>query len=415
MSTVTRILTVVILPFVALTLGWQLGARSQQRQLERAFERLEFLYEGKVGSGQLISNPEEEVDLTLFWGVWRLLLRHYIDPGDLRVTPMLLGAVKGLVSSLGDPYTTFMEPKMTKEFRLSLHGELEGIGAQLTIRNESIVVVAPLKGSPAAAAGLEAEDIVVEVDHQSVIGLELMDVVHLIRGPKGTTVILKIARRGEFDLIDIPIVRDMIAVPSVESRAEETASGSVGIIALNQFGEDSLDETVKAIETLQKENIKGLILDLRFNGGGYLEGAVDLTSLFLEKGKVVTVERRDAIPQHYYVSGRPVAKSIPLVVLINRASASASEIVAGALRDHGRATIIGETSFGKGTVQEVVDLPGGSSLRVTVAKWLTPGGRDLGEGGVEPDVKVERTKEDFEKDRDPQLDAAIEHVFKRVD
>jgi carboxyl-terminal processing protease len=197
----------------------------------------------------------------------------------------------------------------------------------------------------------------------------------------------------------------------VEYELKETGSGSVGYIELNQFGEGSINEVEDAARNLQKENIEGLILDLRFNGGGFLDGSDELCSLFMKKGKVVTVERRNAEPVHHYVSGSPIAPNLPLVILINEGSASASEIVAGALQDHKRATVIGKQSFGKGTVQEVIDLPGGSSLRVTIAKWLTPDGRDIGKEGVTPDIEIEITAEDRENKYDPQMEAALQWLL----
>ncbi|OGJ59234.1 hypothetical protein A2635_03735, partial [Candidatus Peribacteria bacterium RIFCSPHIGHO2_01_FULL_51_9] len=365
-------------------------------------------YTGGVGSGDLVTDPEHEVDLTLLWSVWKLLLKHYIVPEDVRPTPLLFGAVRGLVRAVGDPYTTFMSPEENTDFRQALNGELQGIGAQLTMRDEQVVIVAPLKGSPAEKAGLEADDIVVKVDDGAIDGLSLDQVVHRIRGPKGTSVTIGVVREGHPDVLSFTIERDDIHVPSVEHEIKKTQTGTVAYIAINQFGDGTTHEVTEALKTLLREEPEGVVLDLRFNGGGYLEGAVEITSLFLPKGKVVSVERRDSNPQPFYVSGRPIAPVIPLVILINRASASASEIVAGALQDHGRAIIVGMKSFGKGTVQEVIDLPGGSSLRVTTSRWLTPNGRDLGKEGVEPNVVIDRTREDFEAKRDPQLEKAME-------
>ena len=223
--------------------------------------------------------------------------------------------------------------------------------------------------------------------------------------------LLTILRESEMNPKQLTIVRDDINIPSVESEVLKTQSGSLGYIALNQFGDNSVEEFKEALEAFQRTPVGGLIVDLRFNGGGYLEGAVDVASLFLPRGKIVSVQRRGTDLEHHYAYGRPLFPDKPLVVLINQGSASASEIVAGALQDHKRATIIGMKSFGKGTVQEVVDLPGGSSLRVTTARWLTPEGKNLGKEGVHPDIIVDRSAEDFEKERDPQLDAAKEWLL----
>jgi len=335
------------------------------------------------------------------------MLKHYIHPEELEVQPMLYGAVRGLVRSAGDPYSVFMNPSENTEFHQSLNGELEGIGAELTLRNDLIVVVAPLKGSPASKAGLLPEDIIVKVDGESTEGETLHETVQRIRGPRGTDVMLTVYREKEGN-VEITITRQHINVPSVESELLETDDGTVAYITINQFAEDTTKETRKALETLLDDNPDGLIVDVRYNGGGYLDRAIDLVSMFLQKGKVVSVARKEGSPEAHFVYGRPINTEIPMAVLINQGSASASEILAGALQDHGRATIIGMTSFGKGTIQEIFSLPGGSSLRITVAKWLTPNGTDLGKEGVHPDIEVDRTPEDVEQELDPQLDKALE-------
>jgi carboxyl-terminal processing protease len=239
----------------------------------------------------------------------------------------------------------------------------------------------------------------------------LGDAVELIRGPKGTDVTLTVKREGEGSL-DITITRDDIKVPSVESEIKEYDEKRIGYISLNRFGDTTTEEVEESVKSHLEEGVDGLIVDVRFNGGGYLDKAIDLSSMFLTKGKVVSVERREGEPTHHYVTGRPIAEDIPLVVLINEGSASASEILAGALQDQSRATIIGKKSFGKGTVQEVFDLPGGTSVRITTARWLTPDGKDLGKEGVSPDIEVERTREQIQAKEDPQLDTALELLTK---
>ncbi|MFH1670858.1 MAG: S41 family peptidase [Patescibacteria group bacterium] len=411
MHKVFRFGTIILLPLVTLFLGWQIGASYEQKSLVELSERLELLYTGKTASGTLLGDPEKEVDLSLLWGVWRMLLKHYIHEEQLNPPDMIYGAVGGLVRAVGDPYTTFMTPTENKQFTQSLQGVLEGIGAELTMRDGMVVVVAPLKGSPASKAGLEPEDIIVAVDEVDIEGETLHQVVQRIRGPKESKVTLSIEREEAPDLLDITITRASITVPSVEYEIKETATGSIGYIQINQFGEDSVREVKNALKDLRDEDLHGLIIDVRYNGGGYLEGAVDMVSMFLKEGKVVTVERRNGEPSNHYVSGRPSDPEIPLVILINEGSASASEILAGALQDAGRATIIGKKSFGKGTVQEVFDLPGNASVRITVARWLTPSGRDLGKEGVIPDIDVDRTREQISDLEDPQLDAAMEFLL----
>ncbi|MDP7247188.1 MAG: S41 family peptidase [Candidatus Peribacteraceae bacterium] len=405
-----RIATLIILPLITLVLGWQLGVRYEQRHVVEMTEKLELLYTGKSMSGALLADPEREVDLSLLWGVWRLLLAHYIDPDMLNPPEMVYGAVGGLVGSVGDPYTTFMTPSENSDFQKALQGKLEGIGAELTMRDSLVVVVAPLKGSPASKAGLEPEDVITHVNSKNIAGQTLHQVVQLIRGPKGSKIELTIARTDAPEPIKIQIIRTSIQVPSVEYEIKKTETGSVGYIALNQFGEDSVNEIKTALDIMRGADLAGLILDLRFNGGGYLEGSVEMSSMFLNEGKVVTVERRNGDPTHHYVSGRPSDPDIPMVVMINEGSASASEILAGVLQDHERATIVGKKSFGKGTVQEVFDLPGNASVRMTIARWLTPDGNDLGKGGVYPDIEVDRTREQIIDEVDPQLDAAIEFL-----
>lgn len=410
MSQMHRFAALVFLPVLTLGLGWQLGARVERQKLDETRQRLEQLYGGGVGSGQLVTNPEKQVDISLMWGVWRLLIENYIDPAALQPTPLLHGAVRGLVNAIEDPYTVFMTPKENREFQQSLHGELQGIGAELAIRKEKIVVVAPIKGSPAEKAGLLPEDVIIAVNDESMEGKSLQEVVDRIRGKKGTSVTLTVDRGSKPAPLTFTIVRDDIRIPSVESETKESKGGPIGVITINQFGSETIDEVERAIRKMDVKRFKGMILDLRFNGGGYLDGAVSLTSLVLREGKVVSVEGRTTSPQLHYVTGNPLLPDMPLVILINEGTASASEIVAGALQDHKRATIIGMKSFGKGTVQEVIDLPGGSSLRVTTAHWLTPNGRNLGKEGVTPDIKVERTPEDIEAKKDPQMDKAIEFL-----
>lgn len=399
-------LSLITLPVLTLFLGIQLGMSSERQKLAEEYAALSDVYSGGVSSGVLVTDPEDNVDISLLWSVWRLVNRNYIDTDQLNTTPMLYGAVSGLVDSLDDPYSVFMPPKENKEFRQSLNGTLQGIGAELTFRDEQIVVVAPIKGSPAERAGIQSEDIITHVDGESMEGFTLGDAVDLIRGPKGTDVTLTVNRDGES--IDITITRDEIRVPSTEFEVKEYKGKRFGYIALNRFGDTTTEEVKKEVEQFVAENVDGIIFDVRFNGGGYLDKAVDLASMFMRSGKVVSVARREGEPTHHYVTGRPIAEDVPLVVLINEGSASASEILAGALQDAERATIIGQTSFGKGTVQEVFELPGGTSLRVTTAKWLTPSGKDLGKEGITPDIEVERTREHIEAKEDPQLDAALD-------
>lgn len=403
----SRLLLFAALPLFTLALGWQLGMRFEQ---QRQFDRLGDWIEQDSGSGSIAADPESEVDLDLFWRVWRLLLQNHIEPASLETRTLYFGAIRGLVEAVGDPYTVFMTPEENEEFHDSLDGQLEGIGAQLELKENEIVVIAPIKGSPAERAGLLPQDIIVTVDGEDITGQALHEVITKIRGPKGTKVTIEVYREGKNDLIPMTITRDEITVPSVESELKSVGAKKIGVLSVNQFGTDTIRDVRTALQDLTKTPLDGIVLDLRFNGGGYLDGAVDLVSFFLKEGKVVSVAQREGAPLHHYVSGRPLLSETPLVVLINQGSASASEITAGAIQDLKRGTIIGMQSFGKGTVQEVIDLPMKTSLRVTTAKWLTPSGRDISKHGVTPDIIVDRTEDDYEADRDPQMDAALEFL-----
>lgn len=399
-----KILVFVALPAITLLLGVQLGWRSREMLGDgNGLPRMV----NQTGSGGyvVLEDPERDVDSSLLWHVWRLLLGRYVAPEQLQPRTMLVGAIRGLVDAVGDPYTTFLTPEEHQEFRDALQGELQGIGAELTVQEGKIVVVAPLPGSPAERAGLLPGDVITAVDGEGTDKKSLADVVHRIRGPKGSEVSLSILRETAAQTIRIK--REDIHIPSVEEEIKNTPGGPIAYVAINQFGDSTVKEVTAAIGAAKKAGVRGLILDVRHNGGGYLDGAVALASLFLQQGKVVSVKGRGDSLSHHYVTGRPALPDLPMVVLVNQGSASAAEILAGALQDHKRATVIGTKSFGKGTVQEVIDLPGGSGLRLTTAHWLLPSGRNLAHEGIAPDIVVDRMPEDVAAKRDPQLDAAL--------
>lgn len=396
-SQAPKFIGLVILVLFVFMLGWNAGTNHAQLQ------------EG-IAPQTTVTDPSgkaETVNMQLFWDAWNILSSNYVDPHALVTEKMIYGAIKGMVNSVGDPYTSFMNPKENKEFRDSLQGHLEGIGAELTLRNGMLTVISPLKNSPAQKAGLQPEDIIYEVDGESTEDMTLEQAVMKIRGEKGTSVVLTVLRQNHRDPIDITIVRDMININSIDWRLED----NIAVIEINQFGDTTQQEFSKAVSEIAAKRPDGVILDLRYNGGGYLNGAVDIVSEFLEKEKVVTIKKRNPEDDEViYVSGQARMTNVPLAVLINKGSASASEIVAGAIQDHNRGVIIGEKSFGKGTVQTVENLVGGSSLRVTIAKWFTPNDQNINEEGITPDIVVERTLEDLEAGRDPQLDAALEYL-----
>ncbi|MFA6039573.1 MAG: S41 family peptidase [Candidatus Peribacteraceae bacterium] len=404
MSRSLKTFLVIVLPLFALVVGMRLGVAYDRWMGGTGYQDYA---DPETGSGTVLTDPEKEADLSLMWEVWRLLQRHYIDPDALTSQALIEGAVGGLVAGVGDPYTAFMPARENSEFHQALQGTLQGVGAELTLKEGMIVVVSPLRGSPAERAGLLPDDIVTHVDGQSLEGLTLDETVSRIRGEKGTKVTLTLLRSSVPEPIVLTIQRDNVTVPSVEWKVLSASGSQIGYVALNQFGENSMKEVRQALRQIKDKPLKGLVLDLRNNGGGYLEGAVELASMFLKEGEVVEVQSRGGEVERHKAYGEPVLPDLPLAVLINQASASAAEIVPGALQDNGRATIVGMTSYGKGTVQEIIELPGGGSLRVTVARWLTPKGKNLAKEGVVPDVKVERQPGDIIGKKDAQLEAAL--------
>lgn len=396
-SSVPKILGFLVLLAFVFALGWHAGSVQTGKQGATGIPNDQFV--GQVS--------DDKVDMRLFWDVWGLLASKYVDPSALDYKDMIYGSIRGMVWSLNDPYTSFMNPKENREFQESLEGTLEGIGAELTVREGMITIISPLKGSPAKRAGLQPEDVILKVNDEDVFELSLEQVVMRIRGPKGTKVKLTIGRKGEREPFEVEITRETINVSSVEWKMVD----HIAVIELSQFGANTKEEFSKAINEILIERPEGIILDLRYNGGGYLDGAVDIVSEFVEKGKVVSVKKRNPEEDEaIYVTGKAKVAKTPLVVLINKGSASASEIVAGAIHDNSRGLVLGETSFGKGTVQEVQNLVDGSSLRITIAKWYTPNNINISEVGIEPDKEVIRTIDDIKANRDPQLDAALEYL-----
>jgi carboxyl-terminal processing protease len=349
-----------------------------------------------------------EVDFSLFWDAWRLLEQKYAERGALDRQQMVYGAIEGMVKSLGDPYTVFLPPEETKMFREDVSGSFEGIGAEIGLRDEVLTIIAPLEDSPAQEAGVRAGDKIIRIDDTSTEGLSLNEGVQRIRGPRGTEVRLTLLREGSEELIEVSITRDTIRVPIVEwERIDNTAH-----VRLFSFSENAPQLFRQAALEVTGSGVDRIVLDLRNNPGGYLEVSQQIAGWFVEPGRVVATEdfgdeRQD---KEYRAVGNGALKDYELVVLINEGSASAAEILAGALRDIRGVQLIGAKSFGKGSVQELEGLSGGASLKVTVARWLTPSGKSISQEGLEPNIAVERTNEDIEADRDPQLDRALEVV-----
>ncbi|PIR97413.1 MAG: S41 family peptidase [Candidatus Doudnabacteria bacterium CG10_big_fil_rev_8_21_14_0_10_41_10] len=356
----------------------------------------------------------QDVNWQILWDTLQAIDKKFVD-GPVDQQELLYGAVSGAVASLGDPYSVFMTPQKSQQFQEDLRGEFSGIGAEIGIRQERLMIVSPLDGSPAEKAGLRPLDVILAVDGESAINFSLDEAVGKIRGEKGSTVVLTVLSDGAEEAKDVAIVRDTIVVKSVELDISEKDGNKIAVIKLRRFGEDTKKDLDKAVTDLLKENVKGIILDVRNNPGGFITSAIDVASNWVKDGEVVVSEQfGDGRKDGHRASGVPRLSGIPTVVLINEGSASASEIVAGALRDHELATLIGKKSFGKGSVQELIDLPEGADLKITIAKWLTPDGFNINVEGIEPDIEVDLTSENIDNFEDPQLDRAVEEVLKKM-
>jgi len=351
----------------------------------------------------------DRANMDLFWGVWGILKTQYVHEEALDTDAMVYGSIKGMVDALDDPYTVFMDPAETEEFTNSLNGDLQGIGAELSIDDGQIVVVNPLKDSPAEKAGIKPGDIIYKIGEEFAGDFSFVEAVQKIRGEEGTPVNLTILRKGVNNPIEMTVIRAKINVKSVES---ETFDDGIIHISINQFADDTASELKSIIAPLILNEPKGIILDLRSNGGGYLDKAVDVVSYFLDTDLPVvkTQEKGGKNTEILKTITSQKLLDVPLVVLVNDGSASASEIVAGALKDHKRGVIMGIKTFGKGTVQAVEYLEDGSSLRITIAKWLTPNGTDVNKIGLEPDIVVDLYDDDIKNDFDRQLDEAKKYL-----
>lgn len=380
---------VVLITILAFLLGWQLGHRDVQLKISSYRPTLSIVNK---------EPPKNiSIDFKLFWDTWELLSRTYLDKKSIDPNKLFYGAIAGMVSSLGDPYTVFLAPDQQKSSKEDLNGSFEGVGIQLGYnKDKRLVVVAPLEGTPAQKAGIVAGDIIVKIGDRDTTGISLPEAVNLIRGLKGTKVSLTILREGESDTRVFNLERDTVIVKSVTLSYKETKTGrKAAIIKLSRFGERTTDEWNSAVTQILADEPQSVILDVRNNPGGFLEGAVFVASEFLEGGNVVLQENSEGERTSYKVSRTGRLMNIPLLVLINKGSASASEIVAGALQDRERAKLVGEKSFGKGTIQDAQDLAGGAGIHITVAKWLTPNGRWVNTSlGLDPDVKIEGNAED---------------------
>jgi len=346
-------------------------------------------------------------EFDLFWEAWDLIQRDYY--GDLPTEQDLVyGAIRGAVETLDDPFTAFIEPEVAAINREDDTGSFEGIGAYVSMEDGYLRIVSTFKGQPAEAAGLQRGDIVLEVDDTPIENMSVYEAIALIRGPSGTEVRLTILRADQ-EPFEVEIVRASIDIPVVEY---EMRPDGLAYVSLTEFSSDASAKLEAALEELLEQDPEGLILDLRGNPGGWLNEAVLTTGLFLPQNSLVLIERfKDQTERPYFSSNVPVSTDVPMVVLVDGGSASASEILAGALQDAGRAVLVGETTFGKGSVQWPHELSNGAELRVTVARWFTPDDRAIHGEGLEPDITVELTNEDLEAERDPQLERAVEYLL----
>lgn len=367
-------------------------------------------YESKIvnkyqdGNGDYI----KEIDFDLYWQVWDELKTKYFDADKINESELFYGSLKGMVSAVGDPYTSFLDPKLSKQFSEDMSGSFEGIGAEIGIRDDILTIIAPLPETPADKAGIKSGDKIYEINGELTMGISVDEAVSKIRGPKGSEVILTIFRDDFNESQEITITRDTIEINSVKT---ELLEHNILLISLSSFSDDTLNLFNLAVKEAEDKKVAGIILDLRNNPGGYLDTAVEVASEWVESGPVVIEKFDEDNEENYLARGIARLSNYETVVLVNGGSASASEIVAGALQDYSLGTIVGTQTFGKGSVQTLNPFSDGSALKVTVAKWLTPQGSYITDIGITPDEVLEYSLEDFENEIDPQLNKAISIII----
>lgn len=374
-------------------IGWELGRKQPENIVINGV--------GNISS----NNSTTDADFNVFWQAWNQINSDYLRTPSTTPQQMMYGAIAGMVASLGDPYTEFFTPTASQQFQQDITGNFGGIGAELgTNSSTQIVVVSALPGTPAENAGLKPQDIITAINGSSTSGMNIDDAVNLIRGDVGTKVILGIFRQGWTASKDFTITRDDIQVPTVKFEMK----GNIAYITLLEFTQDSDALFIQALQKAANNNAKGIVLDMRDNPGGYLNVAVDLAGYLLKPGSQVVKEVGRTVPtQSFQATGSGAFADIPMAILVNGGSASAAEILSGALHDDRKVPLVGEKTFGKGTVQELQNLPDGSSLKITVAHWVLPSGRILDYDGLVPDFPVTLTAADVTAGKDPQLDKAL--------
>jgi carboxyl-terminal processing protease len=341
--------------------------------------------------------------------VYDFLKDEYLYPDQInKKSEAELGAIKGMVNSLDDPYTVYFSKEEYTDFKENLEGQFQGIGAEIGLKDEQLIIVSPIEGTPASKAGLLPGDTIITINDESTFGITVEKAVIKIRGEKGTEVRLGVSREGQSGLKEFKIIRDIIDVPNIE--VEER--NGVGIVSVSQFQLETPAELDQAITKLTDKGVNKIILDLRNNPGGYLQAAVGVTELFVPKGSIAVTEkgRDNKVTEELKTKKSPKYENIKLVILVNKGSASASEIVAGALKDLKQTKLVGQQTFGKGVVQSTKEFSNGSVLKYTIAEWFTPSGKAINKEGIKPDFEVELTAEDIKAKKDTQLDKAIEII-----
>jgi carboxyl-terminal processing protease len=355
--------------------------------------------------GNKTEGQPAQVDFSIFWRAWNALHEEYIDAGNLNAKDLVFGAIKGMVRAVDDPYTVFLDPQESKNFNDTISGSFEGIGAEIGIREGRLVIIAPLKNTPAERAGLKAGDKVIKIDEVSTDGISLEEAVSRIKGPRGTEVVLTVARDGFEELKDIAITRDRIVIPVLEW---ELKTPETAYLHLFTFTETVTRKFNQVAGEILQSGATQLVLDLRNNAGGVLDGAIRVAGWFVPQGEQILIEQRGEEKIEHPSPGPAKLGNLKIVVLVNEGSASASEILAGALRDQLGVQLVGAKTFGKGSVQTVRHFPDRSSLKVTIARWLTPSGALIEGEGLEPDVLIEMEPDKIGTEEDSQLQKALE-------
>jgi carboxyl-terminal processing protease len=424
-----RVIVVFVVGFFAFLIGLGVGIRgttagafAQRRSMVTATASVSASSTDESFIGRVLglgdappADTANDIDFNLFWNVWTDLKKNYYEQ-PIEDKKLLYGAIQGMTDAVGDPYTMYFPPSQAKAFADSMKGEFSGIGAEIGMKNGELQVIAPLPDSPAEKAGIQSRDFILKINDEDSIAMPVEEAVSKIRGPKGSTVTLTIGRTSKppkkdahgqpiLETKELKIVRDTITVKS----AKLTDKGhGIFVIQISSFNDDVAETFVSLENQALEKGATGLIIDLRNDPGGYLERAVQIAGEWMNGDIVVKQRKQGKIVETFKGEGSNRLRSVPTVVLVNEGSASAAEILAGALQDYGIAKIVGAKTFGKGSVQNVIDYPDGSSVKITISEWVTPKDRSIDKGGITPDIEVKMTSEDYNADRDPQLDKAIE-------